>query len=324
VEVEAQDIAEWVQGISQCQATEALLDYYYPLYAGFMCNQDGSGVDIALFLDEDCSIYTSKASFKKVASEDDQLYMYEAASLVQYPFLNRVNCNGEIQYITPDQYEYQAQNYNYYANNNYQEAGQVSEFCQSLFEGGDAGGAVSLRDCNADGQQDNQEDDQFYNYNQEDDQYQQAQEDQSYVTQYYSEDYYWYSYILSYENSQDNEATCQIINSMQGEYEYIYRWSGSGQLYDYGNGHYRTTTSDNVRNFFSIYEHEMEAVLIASIVLVAVIAVIAVIAFMFMHSSAPNKFMFMFSSAPNKYARHKKELDAKRERLVDERTGDLA
>jgi hypothetical protein len=293
-----EDIAAWVDGITQCYQTEALFLNYYSLYAGFMCNEDGSGVDIATFLDEECSIYNSKVAYTAIAVTTDQEMMTKATDMVTYPFLNKITCNGDYAYLSMDEYRQQAQ---YYSSNNgnNQQAGQASEYCANLFNGGDVGKAVSLTDCNEDGQQD-------------------AEDENAVVDQYYDYDYYWYQFTLSYEDSQDTEATCKIIRNLQGEYETVYRWSGSGQLYNYGTGPPKNKFSDNtdaVRNFFSTNYDKMDATLIAAIVVGVLVALTAFGCIMYSCCCA--------SSVPNKYMEHRKELDVKRERLVDPDTGKL-
>jgi len=208
----AESIAGWAENIAACPATSSTLDGTWTLYAGFICNQDGSGVDIGLFLDEDCSIYTSRQSFKSIASTYDKAYMYDASLLMTYPTLNTISCNGE--YLSRQDYQQMQANYN---QGGEQEYGEASEFCQSLFEGGDAGAAVSLDDCNQDGEED-------------------EQAENAEVNEYYSYDYYWYNFELSYEDSMSTEATCLVLQAMEGEYTSVYSWKGSGQLYNYGSG----------------------------------------------------------------------------------------
>jgi len=252
-EVDMDAILAWVESRTGCQATDGLLDEQWPLYSGFMCNQDGSGVDIGLFLDEDCSIYTTKESFARVASEYDLAYMYEASTMITYPFLNDISCNGELQYLSMQEWSQMQQNYQYNEDNANQEYGDSSEFCQALFEGGDAGAPLSLHDCNQDGQED--------------------EEDEEAEVEYYNYDYYWYQYVLSYADSSDMQATCEVVRTMQGEYTPVYSWKQSGQIYNYGSGPMNRWDTTNVRNFFAEYADKMDGWLIFAIVLGVLFAV---------------------------------------------------
>lgn len=73
-DIEFAALAEWVAEITNCKNS----GYQYNnqnLYAGFMCNADGSGIEVGLFLDEYCSIYTKEQSFSAAAqsSSGDEL-----------------------------------------------------------------------------------------------------------------------------------------------------------------------------------------------------------------------------------------------------------
>ena len=211
----AESLTGWVENIAACPATTGVLDGQWNLYAGFICNQDGSGIDIGLFLDEDCSIYTSRKSFRSVASSYDKAYMYNATILMTYPTLNAVSCNGE--YLSRQDYQDKLTNYK---QGEQQDYGEASEFCQYLFEGegGESAGAISLDDCNQDGEED------------------ERAEDAEVDNQSYSYDYYWYIFELSYEDSMSAEASCLVLQAMEGEYKSVYSWSGSGQIFNYGSG----------------------------------------------------------------------------------------
>lgn len=299
-------VASWVDEITQCKDTEVVFLENYRVYAGFMCNEDGSGVDIATFLDENCMIYNSHTSFKTVATDDDKTMMYAASDMITYPFLHQINCNGEFAYLSMDEYRQQAQNY-HYNNQNYD--ADPSEYCKTLFEGGEYGKAVSLRDCNQDGEEDEK-----------------AQEEQDgvEVDEYVDEDYTWFSYRLSYEDSQDTEATCNVIRKMQGEYETVYRWSGSGQIYNYGTGpsNKYSFNTEAVKQWFSQNGYDkMDTSLIVAISIATAIAITAFACILYSCCS-PN-------SAANKYQEQKRleehmaELDAKREHLVNPNTGKM-
>jgi hypothetical protein len=284
-----ENIAGWVDTVAVCQDTGALLDEKWPLYSSFICNEDGSGVEIGLFLDEYCAIYTSLESFKNVASAYDQAYMYEAADIITYPFLNSISCNNE--YLSREEYKEMQQNNNYYQNN--EDYGEASEFCQTLFEGGDNGnGAISLLDCDGDGQQNEQ-----------------AQNGK--VTEYYNYDYYWYTFVLTYQDALDPYTTCSLLQTMQGEYTHVYSWKQSGQLYDYGSSPSKYDTQA-LYDFFA-NASKMDGILIAAIVMGVVFALFSLSCIMY-SCCCP-------SSAPNKYSKRFEGNKKRSGLLMDEKTG---
>jgi hypothetical protein len=300
-------VASWMDEMTQCKDTGVTFLENYQVYAGFMCNEDGSGVDIATFLDEDCMIYNSHTAFTTVATDDDKTMMYAASEMITYPFLHQINCNADYAYLSMDEYRQQAQNYHSYNNGN--NNADPSDYCKTLFEGGEYGKAVSLRDCNQDGAEDEQPEE---------------EKDGVEVDEYVDEDYSWFTYVLSQEDSQDTEATCNVIRKMQGEYETVYRWSGSGQIYNYGTGPTSkySFSAESVKKWFSQSGYDkMDTSLIVAISIATAIALTAFGCILYSCYS-PN-------SLANKYQEQKRleehmaDLDAKREHLVNPNTGKL-
>lgn len=302
-DVELNDIAQWVSDFTQCQQTGYDFfnsdDYAYPLYAGFMCNEYGTGVEIAIFLDENCAIYDSTHMYARMAYDDDAKYMYKAEDLITYAFLHDISCDANTEYISVPEYREQMKNYQYDQGGN-NEAGDASEFCQQLFEGGEDGEAASLRNC-----QDAEGDEQDYQ-EQENQQYQ-------YYNAYQNQD--WYEYTLSQEDVQDTASACMVVKNFQGDFERIYNTEGSGQLYDYSGQKTTLDTTTDIRDFFNVGDN-MDATLITAIVAGVVIALVALSCIMWSCCSP--------TSLPNRYSRHRKHLEAKRNgRLVDEATGEI-
>jgi hypothetical protein len=300
-------VAAWVDELVQCKDTGVIFLQNYRVYAGFMCNEDGSGVDIATFLDESCSIYNSHTAFTTIATDEDKTMLTDSADMITYPFLHQINCNGDYAYYSMDEYRQQAQNYQYNQDNSNYNA-NPSEYCQAVFQDGQLGSAVSLRDCDEDGVEDEVE-----------------EEGEAEVDEYVDTDYTWFSYLLSYEASQSTEQTCVVIRKLQGEYETIYRWSGSGQLYNYGTGPANKSgmfSTEAVKAWFSQNGYDkMDTPLIIAIAVAAAIALTSLCCILY-SCCHPN-------SAANKLAEQKlleerrAELDAKREHLVDPSTGKL-
>lgn len=212
VEVDMEGVAQWVEGIAQCQQTEAVLGNYN-LYAGFICNSDGSGVEIGLFLDEDCTVFTSAEYYSNVVGDDDAPYYEMSQDVVTYPFLNDLNCAERPEYITPEEYEEKQQEDQDEDEEDEDEEDRVNDVCENLF-GDDT---RSLEDCDANGEEDEEGDDQV-----------EGEE----------EDYYnWYTYLLSADDADDATAVCYLIQTMEGEYTVVYEGDSSGGssggFYDY-------------------------------------------------------------------------------------------
>lgn len=114
---------------------------YGQIYAGLMCNADGSGIEIGLFKDEDCTIWDPVDTFKSTLQAGTEPYIYytKTKDLVEYVFQANVSCR-DTQYYNP--YGNSNNNNNYYQynkngnKNNAYQVPQANEGCQDLFGGG--------------------------------------------------------------------------------------------------------------------------------------------------------------------------------------------
>ena len=96
-----ESVAEWMEEIGECYATGSQWQNLN-LYAGWMCNGDGDGMEIAVFMDEECTFYNSNKSFKRILGNnaDDWLYYSKSTDIVSHIFNTRFNCyGGDITYI---------------------------------------------------------------------------------------------------------------------------------------------------------------------------------------------------------------------------------
>lgn len=201
-------VVEWINEISQCSQTE---EYFndQALYAGFICNSQGTGVEVATFLDEDCSVYTSLKSYKNIVyGTDAYTSLYNSASIVTYPFLYDVSC-GNLEYGTVEEYQ-NAANGDAAAE---EDNGEANEICQNLF--GDE--VIDLQDCDGDGQEDAEEGEE-----------EEVEE----------ENEYGFTFMISQEDSENPQAVCYVVQAFEGEYSkaHVYNDSeknGSGSVYTY-------------------------------------------------------------------------------------------
>ena len=175
---------EWLKGLSECEEVnygnyyningqngsggkqkQTYNQIYSELYAGLMCNADGTGIEIGLFMDEKCSVWNPWKSFKSILDEGTLPYFYytKTKNLVEFIFTKQIGC-GEIEYIIPyDNEGYYKNNYGndngYYAkeNNGYDYSAygdaQANIGCQYLFEGSilDIGGSCGRTNADDDG-----------------------------------------------------------------------------------------------------------------------------------------------------------------------------
>ena len=225
-EIDEDEIAEFVMGLTGCLESGA--DWNdEALYSAFICNAEGTGVEIGMFLDEECTIYTNLVSFLDVGNQnaqnggDDTLSLaYAAQEVVSYPFTHDLDCADTFTYATPwGTYHNQGSYYNSGDN-------AASRYCQNLLKNN----VMKLDDCDGDGEVDQ------YNY------YPEEQEDEV-DDQYYAYDFY--SYMLSQEQVNYYPiAVCQVIKSLEGEYVPVYD-GDAGNVFDYS---YRETYSPRSRS----------------------------------------------------------------------------
>jgi len=220
--VTLEGMVEWVQTMAECQDTEVQWNNLN-LYSGFMCNEEGTGVELAIFLDDECSVYSSQHSFSSVVQYD--MYASSSQSVVTYPFVNDINCAEDVTWASPEEM------YNNDGNNNNQdnngEQPEPNEFCQELVQGE----MVTPLDYCSYGNDGANNNNNGNNNN------------QNYQNQYFSG----YDYDLTDEQSEQPYYVCTALNKLQSE-DSVYRsnnWKtsakkknaykteGSGQMYDY-------------------------------------------------------------------------------------------
>jgi hypothetical protein len=211
-------VAAWAESMTECSQTD---QYWgnYNLYAGFICNAQGTGVEIGVFLDNECEVYTMTKSYKTVvANTDNYNYLMNSQQVVTYPFLNTIDC-AAVEFKSPEN-----QN-NDDANNDRkgdEDNDGIMDVCEELFNDQ---GALSINDCNNNGQNDGEEA-----------AADQANDDAAVDTSFYQ-------WTLSQNNADNAEAVCYIIKSFEGEYSkaHVYNDSemegqGSGKVYNYNQG----------------------------------------------------------------------------------------
>jgi len=219
VEAELDDAMEWLNGFSECAETEAFMDDYQ-LYSNLMCNAEGTGLEIGLFLDEDCLTYTPKLGYADIMGDADTTYYSMISDVVEFTFTNEgIECyDPEVVWYNKVDYYYEQMEA---AENGEEEEEEeeedeeepeAAEWCQQIVQ---EDTAVDIYDCGgyeAEEQNDDQEDENDDGNN--------------------AANYEWYSYELYAEEADDIGAVCTAYNTEEyvpenGE-EYVYNGKKEG------------------------------------------------------------------------------------------------
>jgi hypothetical protein len=183
-----------------------------------MCNADGDGIEIGLFLDDQCLLYTPTMAYKDIMQTSDQAYYNMIADVVEFTFTNDFECdNPEVVYTNQVDYSYEmeqaAQNgeQNQQQNNNANEqAAEAAEWCRNLVGGGEA---YNLYDCGG----------------------YQANENANYGDDDYAVNNAWYKYELYQQQAENLQEVCSIVNKYDGEFHTVYNNKNPG-LFNYHKG----------------------------------------------------------------------------------------
>ena len=160
------------------------------LYVGFMCSPyDGDGVEIAVFLDEKCTVYTNQKSFADIPS----YYIYNSAdtftmaeTYIKYAFTKTMSCTNE-EFDDPA---------NEGSGNNDDAAAEdkedVNGYCSNMFDTD----MVAFNSCSK--------------------------------NVYQSGTYSFYDYDMNYNSLEYLDSVCSAIQQKRGAYTYYYDVENSG------------------------------------------------------------------------------------------------
>jgi len=226
-----EDAAEWLTELAECKETGIAYSggyasangYYYQqqgdegaqLFAGMICNGDGSGIEIGMFYDEECKLYLPNEAYSKYMSYYDQTYQSMTKEVIEFTFSDAVlGCaEQEVVYTTQDlsnYNQYYGQNYNYDRNQNQ----EVAEWCEGVIMGENY--PVDVNTCGNG----------YNNYNNY--QYSNQIDDDDQISKLAN--YNWYRYEISEDNSIDMGVVCSVVkeNGMHTFYN-----TANGNLYEY-------------------------------------------------------------------------------------------
>lgn len=201
-------VLELIEDISQCLNT-GLNWNDDELYVGFMCSPyGGDGVELAIFLDNQCSVYTSLKSFSDIPSwyiYNDEDMFAEAEAYIKNAFTETTPCLLE-EFGDP---AYQNNGDDDGNDDGNDDGYEVNDFCGNIFEEG----PIEFSTCgqNDDGNNNNNQDQNNDN----------------------DDNYNWYSYDMNYDDARDLDEVCLVLQQMEGEYEYHYDEENSGTWNDH-------------------------------------------------------------------------------------------
>jgi hypothetical protein len=193
---------ELINDISECLNTGLNLNDN-PMYVGFMCSPNGgNGVELAIFLDDQCTMYTNMKAFSDIPS----YYIYNSNDIftktetyIKKTFTETTSCLEE-EFDDPAN-QSNGDDDNAAVNN----GGEVNEYCSGIFEAG----ALAFSSCAS-----NNDDQNNYGNSQNDD-----------------DKYSFYAYDMNYDGDEDLNEVCSVLQQMEGAYTYHYDSTNSGSWY---------------------------------------------------------------------------------------------
>jgi hypothetical protein len=233
-EEDFESIEAWITEIAECKETGSQWQNL-DLFAGWMCNSDGSGIEVGVFIDQYCRMYHGGLAFSSLMQDEDYQYFFQSQDIIPYMFTDAIECkdNSELQYVDYDTYEQLVNNNDQDYDGDDQEA-SVNEACTALFEGdfvprslGNCGQPQNLTQQEmyqqaaeynggeyqySDGDEDGNEDNQGQNMYQ----YVQAQQ---MLYNSYGQDVSWYTFDLSAQAALDGASTCEAVTAKSQAFE---------------------------------------------------------------------------------------------------------
>jgi len=199
------NIADWIANLAQCQQSGVQLNGMN-LYVGAMCSPYGDGVELAVFMDDECTMYTNQMAFSSAydpyngqeANGDDGLnYAAFAEIYIKNAFTEVMPCLNE-EYADPNEAENQ--------DAEEEERYEINDYCKQILNNG----AIEYATCDAD---QNEADEQAVDENSDENENS------------------WYTYQMTAENAQNLEQACVTVKKLDGEIGNLYDEAHSGTWY---------------------------------------------------------------------------------------------
>lgn len=125
------EISEWAIEVQSCSETQQVWSNLQ-VYSGFKCSANQKGIELAMFLDSQCTLEADNLSYNDVGTTSQIAYWSQSSEILSYPFQNEIDCADKLSYA-PKGYK-QVSDQNLYA----------SYPCQLLFQ---YGRTIMLDDC---------------------------------------------------------------------------------------------------------------------------------------------------------------------------------
>ena len=204
---------QWIQSKTQC--TRSNNPVYYnglEITTGFMCNQAGDGVEIAAFVDQDCTLYTNQVAYGNLLTGSEYKYWYNSKTHIEFMFNVGYSCyDPTITYINPTDEAAGTYGDNYQANTGEYYSPQTAEYCSNVFQGSNMD-IVQVGTCSA------------------------SDSSSSGNTEEVAEEDFQQVYTLAEGDVYNGNAVCAALTGMGGSGEHLYDKSASGAMYKYTGG----------------------------------------------------------------------------------------
>ena len=214
-EIDAESVEEWVLEINQCRQSENSYWNGLNLYSGWKCNDDGSGIELGVFIDPYCRMLQKRVTFSSIMDDNDYQYVFQSQDILPMMFDLKISCENtdNAQYVTSD--TFYSENGGSVGNSN-----NISDLCDSIFNGdyaprslGHCGDQMNvtaemIADAGNEGEYQNQNQGQNGNGQ---NMYQYMQSQQMLYNTYGRGDVDWQEYDISAQNVLSGAATCQAV-----------------------------------------------------------------------------------------------------------------
>ncbi len=129
------NIEGWIAQIAECKQNSVQWKGLNT-YSGWMCNADGSGIEIGVFIDQYCRMYNRELNYASIMADEDYQYFFQSQDIIPTMFTDIIECRdlSVLQFVDEETFAS-----NQAAQGNYDDASQASgtvgDACGSLFFG---------------------------------------------------------------------------------------------------------------------------------------------------------------------------------------------
>jgi len=226
-----EEVSNWIQELAECKESGVQWNGI-DLFLGAMCDPYGDGIELAVFVNEECTMYTNQASFENTFNpyndnEDGYNYLTYAEEFIKYAFSEVTPCMQQ-EFNDPDKEDDEDEEE--------EEEYEMSDYCKEILEGDIA----DFNNCQPDQNNNDENDDGQYN---------------------------WYTYVM--READDIDEVCYAVNQMGGEYTYAYDEDSSGSWYERNSKGEIVTGGEDSGNKLELSPGIIAAIVSVSLIVVA-------------------------------------------------------